>query len=89
METVLEECNTEDQRSVVRFLWAKGLNAKDIHKEMFPVYGEKGVFRVKQFTTGSRNSLKDVPKSQMMSDLVRKWPRQQSNTSMLRVSTQW
>jgi hypothetical protein len=20
-------------------LWAKGLNAKDIHKEMFPVYG--------------------------------------------------
>jgi transposase len=23
----------------VRFLWAKGLNAKDIHKEMFPGYG--------------------------------------------------
>jgi hypothetical protein len=22
-------------------LWAKGLNAKDIHKEMFPVYGGK------------------------------------------------
>jgi hypothetical protein len=22
---------------VVPFLWAKGLNAKDIHKEMFPV----------------------------------------------------
>jgi hypothetical protein len=22
-------------------LWAKGLNAKDINKEMFPVYGEK------------------------------------------------
>jgi hypothetical protein len=22
----------------VRFLWAKGLNEKDIHKEMFPVY---------------------------------------------------
>jgi hypothetical protein len=21
------------------FLWAEGLNAKDIHKEMFPVYG--------------------------------------------------
>jgi hypothetical protein len=25
----------------VRFLWAKGLNAKDIHNEMFPVYGGK------------------------------------------------
>jgi hypothetical protein len=22
-------------------LWTKGLNAKDIHKEMFPVYGGK------------------------------------------------
>jgi hypothetical protein len=25
----------------VHFLWAKGLSAKDIHKEMFPVYGGK------------------------------------------------
>jgi hypothetical protein len=36
--TVLEECNTEKQRSVVRYFWAKGLNAKDIHKEMIHVY---------------------------------------------------
>jgi hypothetical protein len=36
MATVLEEYTTEEQRSVVRFLWAKGLNAKDTHKEMFP-----------------------------------------------------
>jgi hypothetical protein len=41
MATVLEECTTKEQRSVVRFLWAKGLHAKDIGKEMFPVYGEK------------------------------------------------
>jgi hypothetical protein len=39
MATVLEECNTEEQRSVLRFLWTERLNAKDIHKEMFPVYG--------------------------------------------------
>jgi hypothetical protein len=25
----------------VRFLWAKGLNAKDNHKEMLPVYSGK------------------------------------------------
>jgi hypothetical protein len=25
----------------VHFLWAKGLSAIDIHKEMFPVYGGK------------------------------------------------
>jgi hypothetical protein len=45
MATALEECTTEEQRSVVVFLWAKGLNAKDIHKEMFPVYGGKCLSR--------------------------------------------
>jgi hypothetical protein len=50
MATVLE-CTEEEQRSVVCFLWVKGLNAKDIHKEMFPVYGGS-VCRVKRFTTG-------------------------------------
>jgi hypothetical protein len=41
MATMLEEFHTEEQRSVARFffLWAKELNAKDIHKEIFPVYG--------------------------------------------------
>jgi ribulose 1,5-bisphosphate synthetase/thiazole synthase len=45
MVTVLEECITEEQRSVVRFLLAKGLSAKDIHTEMFPVYGGKCLSR--------------------------------------------
>jgi hypothetical protein len=35
------DCATEEQRSVVDFLWAKGLNVKDIHKEMFPMYAGK------------------------------------------------
>jgi hypothetical protein len=41
MATVLEECIAEEQRPVVRFLWAKGLNVNGIHKEIFPVYGGK------------------------------------------------
>jgi hypothetical protein len=56
MATVLEKCTREEQRSGVPFLWAKGLNAKDIHKEMFTM---ASVCRVKRFTAGSRNSLKD------------------------------
>jgi hypothetical protein len=28
--TMLEECNTQEQGSVVHCLWAKGLSAKDI-----------------------------------------------------------
>jgi hypothetical protein len=55
---VLEECPSKEQRSVVRFLWAKGLNGKDIHKEMFPVYDGKCLLRkavhnwVKKFSQG-------------------------------------
>jgi hypothetical protein len=41
MATALKEYNTEEKRSVVCFLWAKEINAEDIHKEMFPVYGGK------------------------------------------------
>jgi hypothetical protein len=32
MATVLEVYDTEEQHSVVHSLWAKELNAKDIHK---------------------------------------------------------
>jgi hypothetical protein len=36
-----EKYPTEEQRSVLRLLCAKGLNAKYIHNEMFPFYGGK------------------------------------------------
>jgi hypothetical protein len=45
MATVLEEYATEEQLFVVRFLWAKGLNSKDIYKEMFPFCGGKCLSR--------------------------------------------
>jgi hypothetical protein len=47
MATVLQECTstTDEKRSVVRFLWAKVLTAKNIHKEMFSVYGGKCLSR--------------------------------------------
>jgi hypothetical protein len=44
MVTVLEDCTTEQQRSVVRFFFFGGKrdsNAKDIHTEMFLVYSGK------------------------------------------------
>jgi hypothetical protein len=67
LATVLEGYTTEEQRFVVRFLWAKVLSAMDINKELFPVCGGKHC-QVKRFTTGSRNSLKDFRKAQMMPD---------------------
>jgi hypothetical protein len=58
------------------FLWTKGLNAKGVHKCFLFTGGS--VCRVKRFTTRSRNALKDVRKSQMVPDEVRKRLRQHS-----------
>ena len=33
-------CESIEEHGVVRFLWAKGMAAKDIHEEMLPMYGE-------------------------------------------------
>jgi hypothetical protein len=77
MVTVLEERTTEEQISVVRLLWAKGLNVKDIHEEMFPVYGgtclsPKAVHNwVEKFSQGRSKVAYDETE-------VRKWLRQQS-----------
>jgi hypothetical protein len=63
MPTMLEGCTTEEQRSIVRFLWTVGLNAKDIHKEMFPVGGGKCLSRkavhnwVEKFSQGRFDAL--------------------------------
>jgi hypothetical protein len=52
MATVFEMCTTEEQLSIVRLLWAVVLNAKkNIHKEMYPLYGGK-CLSLKPFTTG-------------------------------------
>jgi hypothetical protein len=64
MATVLEECATEKQRYVVLcFLWENKHNAKDIHKEIFPVYGGKCLSRkavhnwVENFSQGHSNQV--------------------------------
>ena len=40
MAAPLNTRTTIEQRGVVRFLWAQVMAAKDIHKEMLPMYGE-------------------------------------------------
>jgi hypothetical protein len=71
-----------------KFSWAKGLNTKDIHKEMFPVYVGKWLSR-----TAIRNWVEKRGKrfadDEEAETEVLKWLRQQSKTSMLRVPTQW
>jgi hypothetical protein len=88
MATVLEECNAEEQRSAVHFLWAKILSAKDTHKEICPVYGRKCLSRkavhnrVKKFCQGRSKVAYDAqPGAEVVEATVKK-------ISMLRVSTQ-
>jgi hypothetical protein len=39
MAAPLNTCTTKEQRGVVRFLWAKNMEAKDIHiQEMLPIW---------------------------------------------------
>jgi len=57
MAAPLNTCTTREQRGFVRFLWAKGMAAKDIHKEMLPMYVNIAC-HVKQSIIGCRSSRK-------------------------------
>jgi hypothetical protein len=75
MATVLEESTTVEKRSVVLLSCGR----KDTLQRIFiKKCFQFTVGNVCRMTTGFRNSLKDVRKSQMMPDRLRKWLRQQS-----------
>jgi hypothetical protein len=67
--TVLEEFSTEEQLSVIHFCGQKDSMQKIFIMKCF-LFSVGNVCRVKRFTTGSRNSLRDVRKSEMMPDQV-------------------
>jgi hypothetical protein len=67
----------EDQRSVVHFLWEKGLNSKDIHKEIFTVYCGK-CLPCKAFHNWVEKRGKRFAHDEEVEAEVRKWLLQQS-----------
>jgi hypothetical protein len=66
MATVLDVYNIEEQCSLVRFLWVKGLNVMDIREEIFSVYCGKCLSRkavhncVEKFSRGRSKVADDV-----------------------------
>jgi len=40
MDTPLQDCTIEEQRDVVRFLWAEGVKPVEIHRRMLAQYGQ-------------------------------------------------
>jgi hypothetical protein len=77
MATVLKDCTTEKQRSVMHSSVGKEDSMRRIFTKKYFLFTVESVRYVKRFTTGSRNSLKDVQKFQMIPDQVLKWLRQQ------------
>jgi hypothetical protein len=76
MATVVEGYTTEEKRYVARF-WPKGFNAKNIHKEIFPLHGGKCVSR-KAIHNCVEKSGKYFTDNEVVEKEVRKWLRQQS-----------
>jgi len=68
MATIALNGSRKEQRAVIRFFWAKGLSASEIHKEISPIYGEKYFKRpavhcwCEKFSTG-RESIVDDKRS--------------------------
>jgi hypothetical protein len=58
-------------------MWAKGLNAKDFHKEMFPVYGGKCLLHKAVHNWVQKHGRRFADEEEVETE-VRKWLRQQS-----------
>jgi hypothetical protein len=69
-------------------LWAKGLNAQDIHKEMFPVYGGKCSSREALHKWVDKHGKRFADDEQVQKEVRKCWDNNQK-ISMLLVSTHW
>jgi hypothetical protein len=73
MATVFECVILKSSGLLCVFLWAKGLNAKNVHKEIFSVYGGK-CLSCKAFHVDGKYFADD----EEIETEVRKWLRQES-----------
>ena len=40
MDALFQDCTIEEQRGIVRFLWAEGVKPVEIHRRMLAQYGQ-------------------------------------------------
>ena len=68
MSARLSVCTKEEQRSVIRFLWAEGVKGAEIHARLYTQYGDNALPRrsvyewIEMFKNG-RTSVMDVERS--------------------------
>jgi hypothetical protein len=77
MATVIEDLLLKSS-FLLCVICGKNDSTQNIFVKKYFLFIVGSICLVKRLTTVSRNSLKDVRKSQMMPDQVRKWLRQQS-----------
>jgi hypothetical protein len=73
----LRGISTEEQCSVVRFLWVKELNAEDAYNEIIPVYGGKCLSREAVHNWVEKSGKRFADDEDVETE-VREWLRQQS-----------
>ena len=49
MDAPLQDCTIEEQRGVVRFLWAEGAKPVEIHRHMLAEYGQSAMSQQKVY----------------------------------------
>jgi len=49
MDPPLQGCTIEEQRGVVRFLWAEGVKPAEIHRRMLAQYGQRTMIQRKVY----------------------------------------
>ena len=49
MDAPLQDCTIEEQRGVVRFLWAEGVKPVEIHRRMLAQYGQSTMSQRKAY----------------------------------------
>jgi hypothetical protein len=77
METVIEECTTEEQRSVVLFFfWTKDSILRIFIKKCF-LFIMGSVWHVKRLTSGARNVTKHFADDEEVGTEVQNWLKQQ------------
>jgi len=60
MDAHLQDCTIQEQRGVVRFLWAEGVKPVEIHRRMLAQYGQRTMSqrkvyeRVEKFESGRK-----------------------------------
>ena len=78
MDAPLQDCSIEEQRGVVRFLWAEGVKPVEIHRRMLAQYGQSDYYKFGPLKEALRGRRFDSDEE--VKEAVHSWPREQTKS---------